>query len=93
MQWGSIVRGLGFAGVGAVEPEGPHVDDLRERLEVERIWVGGADCRWPAAGAVRKAVAACVVRHRAPVLVGVRGRSARCFVDGSWVGPVGYDEP
>jgi ComEC/Rec2-related protein len=92
-QWSAVVRGLGFTAVGAVEPEGPHVDDVVRRLELDDAWRGGADCRFPAAGAVRAAMLACARRHRPPVMAGVRSHRAWCFVDGAWHGPVGYDEP
>ncbi len=92
-QWSALVRGLGFTAVGAVEPGGPHVDDVVHRLELDDAWRGGAACRFPAAGAVRAAMVACVRRHRPPVLAAVRSHRAWCFVDGAWRGPVGYDEP
>lgn len=92
-QWSALVRGLGFAAVGGVEPSGPHVDDVVRRLELDDAWRGGADCRFPAAGAVRAAILECARRHRPPVLAATQSHRAWCFVDGIWHGPVGYDGP
>jgi ComEC/Rec2-related protein len=93
VQWASLVRGLGFRGVGVVEPEGvPHVVEVVERLGLEGLRVDGGSCRWPAAGAVRTAIRSCVSRFGAPVLARVRGRSVQCFVGGAWSVAVRYDE-
>ncbi|HET6583724.1 MAG TPA: ComEC/Rec2 family competence protein, partial [Nannocystaceae bacterium] len=92
-QFPALVRGLGFAGVGVVEPVGaPHVVEVVERLEIEGLLAEGGECRCPAAGAVRRAMASCVARFGAPVLARVQGRQVACFVGGSWSAAVSYDE-